>query len=517
MVRLPYRDRSGTQQGYIYVQEKRRLAHEYKIEVEESDLLNRGWVFQERFLSRRIACFTSTSLIFECRANLAENVLGESIRETDDVTTLKPRYGLEDADLSMTQWYQSVELYSSLNLTYPTKDRLKALSGFRQGFERASKTYKRNGRATVQNPAMAYYGGIWLSNAATGLLWMSVCPAERHIALPFPSWSWASFPGQVTWNLGTHCIRDASAAHKFQVRAAVPDDIDTDEADYLQIKSCMQSVFLDRVLSKVEVELLYGRAYRPRSLDNRYRAIRARSKNGMNRLSGWAALDYEMDPRNYQSATREMLLDHETSANNGRVDRGSAANDSIETVQQIFRPPEVPDSTNAILSRVEGDAARKPDQNLPYQGNASLSKYERFFCHISDVEGLDVPYDKHGVHYQDLGRPIDKLASVDTTSPETLIPAPSSAGIPLHNTPIHPPGSDYEDGSDIMAMMISTAKEMNDGCSYGYWVPWHTLFNVLFVQMISPGTFKRIGMGVLFGPHVARGFQRAEFEDIKLV
>lgn len=55
IVRLPYRDKHGTQRGYLYVYKRMvSFVSEYMKEVDESVLLQRAWVFQERLLSRRI-------------------------------------------------------------------------------------------------------------------------------------------------------------------------------------------------------------------------------------------------------------------------------------------------------------------------------------------------------------------------------------------------------------------------------------------------------------------------------
>lgn len=60
MTRLPYMNRNGEQKGYFYIQSARPdvLQKEFSVGVEKSELLQRGWVFQEWRLSRRIIAFS---------------------------------------------------------------------------------------------------------------------------------------------------------------------------------------------------------------------------------------------------------------------------------------------------------------------------------------------------------------------------------------------------------------------------------------------------------------------------
>lgn len=61
IARLPYRDKTGAQRGHFYVYPRTSqalLAAKWASHVNDSQLLTRGWIFQEWLLSRRIVCLT---------------------------------------------------------------------------------------------------------------------------------------------------------------------------------------------------------------------------------------------------------------------------------------------------------------------------------------------------------------------------------------------------------------------------------------------------------------------------
>lgn len=155
-----------------------------------SPLLKRGWVKQERILSRRTVDFSSKQVYFECRTSVASE--DRRTESADDrrhaselmnmVWVLSQQGNNEVAepmfDLFFSIWGNIVEDYSGLNLTRAS-DKLPALQGLANFTSLA-----RPGR---------YLCGIWEHNLADGLLWE---PKERPTTavkeLVAPSWSWAS-------------------------------------------------------------------------------------------------------------------------------------------------------------------------------------------------------------------------------------------------------------------------------------------------------------------------------------
>jgi len=163
--------------------------------VVASNLNRRGWVAQERLLSRRILYFTEEGVFWECQAG--ELDIDEDKRFAQG-SKLGQNIGPLNASLMIfADWLIFIELYSMSKFTLPT-DRLIALSSIARcvPFERFGHEY---------------YAGIWGSHLLRSLSWRSEtsCSAtERESCLDIaPSWSWASVPGGVVYptrTLGPH-------------------------------------------------------------------------------------------------------------------------------------------------------------------------------------------------------------------------------------------------------------------------------------------------------------------------
>lgn len=138
LTRLPYYNRACGMEGFLYVylldDETNR---QYRESVQRSEVSNRGWVFQEWLLSKRIVYFTPYGMFLECQSTLPlserQETVSQEALESDDV----PRHKLqlfdhrtrEHQDSVFRSWCLTVELYSHLPLTFPEKDRIKALAG----------------------------------------------------------------------------------------------------------------------------------------------------------------------------------------------------------------------------------------------------------------------------------------------------------------------------------------------------------------------------------------------------
>jgi len=256
---MPYRDSSGQQEGFFYLfQTERNVEERYERIVAQSDLLTRGWIFQEWILSRRVVCYTSTSLFLLCQSKSPQTQIGEIVEpelelpdkytaDTPQANKYSLKNSLVDGSLSLfryedskegpgdhthADWEHLVEAYSALHLTCPSKDRLVAMSGIADEFARAlRKRYslrwqrkaKYRWRALMENPLdqernsmdernaegeddagtaliRTYIAGLWLSSIRRGLLWEQVGTGTHERISTIPTWSWASISTQVRWD-----------------------------------------------------------------------------------------------------------------------------------------------------------------------------------------------------------------------------------------------------------------------------------------------------------------------------
>lgn len=210
-VRMPYRTVEGKAEGNFYVYERKGTFNdEYHDNVEKCPLFTRGWVVQERLLSRRMVIFTEGEMIFECQTNLPINESGEiykrqiTLKEHSRLTYqpmdkgILQRYNTGD----LPSWYAVVELYSRMNLSQ-TQDRLIAISGVAQEIQRtvASEALF-DGESIEESQNLAIYvSGLWLNGLFTGLLWQCIEPGRTTSPdCAFPSWSWASVLQGVVWH-----------------------------------------------------------------------------------------------------------------------------------------------------------------------------------------------------------------------------------------------------------------------------------------------------------------------------
>jgi hypothetical protein len=160
--------------------------------VEDSPLRNRGWVFQERFLSPRKIHFSKDQILWECsELQASENwPLGfwPSRLSLPPEQIETPRRYPPALELSQTQidafkkWGDIVKTYSQTNLTKDT-DRLVALPGVAGAFA-ASQGYE----------ASAYVAGMWRHTLELSMFWALNESGEQLSSRHYiaPSFSWAS-------------------------------------------------------------------------------------------------------------------------------------------------------------------------------------------------------------------------------------------------------------------------------------------------------------------------------------
>jgi hypothetical protein len=153
--------------------------------VVASNLNRRGWVAQERLLSRRILHFTEEGVYRECQAiDKTQNNPGEF--QTGFTM------GLHHASsLSFGEWLEFIEFYSASEFTHLT-DRLLALSSIAKS-------------VLDKQFGTTYIAGIWTHRLLNCLSWSAAepcCASSRASCLTIaPSWSWASVPGRVKYHV----------------------------------------------------------------------------------------------------------------------------------------------------------------------------------------------------------------------------------------------------------------------------------------------------------------------------
>ncbi|KAK3347293.1 heterokaryon incompatibility protein-domain-containing protein [Lasiosphaeria hispida] len=221
-----------------------RLVEEKFVEENllKQPLLQRGWVFQERFLAPRMLHFGSEQMFWECREVLASEACPEHVRPDSNLIRLpnlvKAITSLQSPDTAFSPemraassqvlspldsgpstsngvvnlpppssepfdlaWSVAVSLWENIVQEYMTKaltqgrDKLVALSGVARQY------------ADYLCPDSRYLAGIWSHMLLPGLLWRPVTTESviRRIDADewrAPTWSWASVDGEIRFYQG---------------------------------------------------------------------------------------------------------------------------------------------------------------------------------------------------------------------------------------------------------------------------------------------------------------------------
>jgi hypothetical protein len=151
-------------------------------------LSTRAWALQEHMLSSRILHYTSSELVFECRATWSCECK-PSLRTWPTTPGILSRvFATSRTDLRYAMWHRTVEKYTLRRLSHQS-DKLPAASGMAMKFGAALKS--------------TYLAGLWTENITCDLLWSSAPflehPHAATIVEPYraPTFSWASVDTQV--------------------------------------------------------------------------------------------------------------------------------------------------------------------------------------------------------------------------------------------------------------------------------------------------------------------------------
>lgn len=228
LARLPYRDSNGIQKGHFYLYSK--IGSPFSAS-KESELLRRAWVFQELYLSMRVACFTPTGIRLYCKSELARDgysagLFSGYLHPFDNRWLQRSGNHISLAlDLlrnHVTQlpysWRIITQIYSCLLIENATEDRIQALAGiaseFVQVWEIAMKRLARSAqkrRSAEQRPVRYtdwYIAGHWIEQIHDSLLWNYDPALELHSTghrvvgqrvSGISTWSWASILIPISW------------------------------------------------------------------------------------------------------------------------------------------------------------------------------------------------------------------------------------------------------------------------------------------------------------------------------
>lgn len=147
--------------------------------MQDCPLNQRGWTFQERFLSPKTLHFTKLQLYWECRESMACEMYQEALPNF----VQNGSFGFLERRDAKKAWARAVEQYSARKLTFE-KDRLPAIAGV--------------ARWVHNQTGDEYVAGLWRINLEEQLLWNTYesLPSQPHRGNA-PSWSWASYDQRI--------------------------------------------------------------------------------------------------------------------------------------------------------------------------------------------------------------------------------------------------------------------------------------------------------------------------------
>ncbi|KAF5985793.1 heterokaryon incompatibility protein [Fusarium coicis] len=155
--------------------------------VHESAINWRGWVLQERLLSRRTLHFLPSQIYFEPEFNQVISLDTMRYEFLEGTPGLGPKIvTLSEPFNNIGEWHQIVEWYSQCALTRPT-DRLPALAGIASIIQRRLSD--------------DYLAGLWGFTFTENLCWVVAdgTKTKKPESPRAPSWSWASLDGAVIY------------------------------------------------------------------------------------------------------------------------------------------------------------------------------------------------------------------------------------------------------------------------------------------------------------------------------
>lgn len=178
----------------VILQEAPKPAYPFPLRLEAKAWHSRGWVFQERELSRRCIFFTMQDLGWRCNRYWETEQTGVSERRWHrgdyslGVSTTHGGVSYDpDSNLRKT-WQNAVEKYSATKLTFDT-DKHNALLGFEE-------------RLATRFGYVFHHGIVDFGQSEhlhSQLLWIPAISRGELSVIRFPSWSWMNVKAAVRW------------------------------------------------------------------------------------------------------------------------------------------------------------------------------------------------------------------------------------------------------------------------------------------------------------------------------
>ncbi|KAI0548015.1 heterokaryon incompatibility protein-domain-containing protein [Xylaria curta] len=199
--RLPYRNKSGVQEGYFYVQcNNQDVSKIYKSDITNSELLRRGWVYQEWSLSRRVMTFSNFGVFLQCQSSDPQSIVGDAVNmERPGMSSwTQMKIGIAPTITGIiSDWQQrTIREISTLYLTKFAQDRLVAIAGVAREFTYAIDSYTDGDPEYHSHNALAlvrkYVCGHFPHRGLRHLLWECAQPGQTIRVDGIPTWSWAS-------------------------------------------------------------------------------------------------------------------------------------------------------------------------------------------------------------------------------------------------------------------------------------------------------------------------------------
>lgn len=210
----PPRDENTKSGSYMY---NDGVVVSFREDMDQSHLNDRGWILQERLMSRRSLHFGRSQMYWECPSTVVsesgDNISGIWHQDHQKwvIDARKALIGSSGSPkIAQGSWKDIVSTYSRMKLT-KASDRLPAIESIAKAFS----SYLDD----------KYFCGTWSHTFHEDLIWQvddplsAACGSGGHVTLrvgELPSWSWASVNAPITFKLKTPrvneggCVPDCS-------------------------------------------------------------------------------------------------------------------------------------------------------------------------------------------------------------------------------------------------------------------------------------------------------------------
>lgn len=189
--------RSSPNQVWVLLEEP---SEKFERDIVYSELLSRGWVYQEVFLTPANLFCTADEMWWSCLHRTCTQTLPEGADFEDSIQHRKGKIMFEWVE-GWEAWRSVLEIYTGTSVTFKD-DRLVAIAGLAKLFRALRPAYFQHA---------TYHSGVWQLDIRGGLrqlLWrrskgQSLPPSRWSATHPIPSWSPASYNGRIRWSSQT--------------------------------------------------------------------------------------------------------------------------------------------------------------------------------------------------------------------------------------------------------------------------------------------------------------------------